>query len=170
MHLRSSTFHAVGNATWYQNLDGPRGKKILDWRPRMGKRRPRQVCGESLDAGGIGPVTPEINWGGLCSAVDSNGLIWWSEFIPPRKLLTLFYIFSRSCLRYVVFRVPSRCFPSPGNFLTKKKPNNISPDPGVAPGKQSVMLFSQVQTEWSNYQLICICLKQFSLEIELIMV
>ena len=31
--------------------------------------------GESLDAGGIGPVTLDINWGGLCSAVDSNRLI-----------------------------------------------------------------------------------------------
>ena len=31
-------------------------------------RRPHQ------DAGGFGPVTLEINWGGLCSAVDSNGL------------------------------------------------------------------------------------------------
>ena len=39
-------------------------------------QRPRQECGESLDAVGIGPVTLEINWGGLCSAVDSNRLIW----------------------------------------------------------------------------------------------
>ena len=37
--------------------------------------RPRQGCGESLDAGAIGPITLEINWGGLCSAVDSSGLI-----------------------------------------------------------------------------------------------
>ena len=37
-------------------------------------RRPHQDCEESLDAGGIGPVTLEINWGDLCSAVDSNGL------------------------------------------------------------------------------------------------
>ena len=36
-----------------------------------------QDCGESLDAGGIGPLTLEINWGGLCSAVASNGLRWW---------------------------------------------------------------------------------------------
>ena len=28
-------------------------------------RRPRQNCGESLDAGGIEPDTLEINWGGL---------------------------------------------------------------------------------------------------------
>ena len=37
-------------------------------------RRSRQDCGESLDAGGIEPVTLEIIWGGLCPAVDNNGL------------------------------------------------------------------------------------------------
>ena len=31
-------------------------------------RRPRQDCGESLDAGGIRLVTLEINWGGLFSS------------------------------------------------------------------------------------------------------
>ena len=38
-------------------------------------RGPRQDFGESLDAGGSGSVTLEINWEGLCSAVDSNRLI-----------------------------------------------------------------------------------------------
>ena len=35
----------------------------------------RVDCVELLDAGGIGPATLEINWGGLCSAVDNNRLI-----------------------------------------------------------------------------------------------
>ena len=37
-------------------------------------RRLRQYCGESLDAGDIGPVTLETNWGALCSAVDHHHL------------------------------------------------------------------------------------------------
>ena len=41
-------------------------------------QRPRQDWRESLDAGGIGPVTLEINWRGLCSAVDNNRLIRWT--------------------------------------------------------------------------------------------
>ena len=61
----------------------PRGQKDTGVETTYGKaqcgtatcqvdRRPHQDCGESLDAGGIGPVTLEINWGGLCSAVDSD--------------------------------------------------------------------------------------------------
>ena len=38
--------------------------------------RPRQDYGESLDAGGIEPVTQANNWEGPCSAVDSNRRIW----------------------------------------------------------------------------------------------
>ena len=38
-------------------------------------RRSRQARRDSLDAGGIGPVTLGINWGGLCSAVYNNRLI-----------------------------------------------------------------------------------------------
>ena len=45
----------------------------------------RQNCGESLDAGGIGPVTLEINWTGLCSAVDSNRLMWWWWWFPIKR-------------------------------------------------------------------------------------
>ena len=39
------------------------------------EQRPRQDCGESLDADSNGPDTLEINWGGLCSAVNSDRLI-----------------------------------------------------------------------------------------------
>ena len=56
-----------------RRADGRWGKKILEWRPTYAKaqretatcqvdQRPRQDCGESLDAGCIGPVTLEINW------------------------------------------------------------------------------------------------------------
>ena len=61
-----------------RRADGRWGKKILDWRPRMRKcsvRGPPAV----LDAGGIGLDTLEINSRGLCSAVDSNRLIWWTS-------------------------------------------------------------------------------------------
>ena len=38
-------------------------------------RQPRQDCWESLDAGGNGLATVEMNWGGLCSAMNSDRLL-----------------------------------------------------------------------------------------------
>ena len=44
-------------------------------------------CGESLDSGGIRPVTQEINWGGLCSAVTerSAAALRFAGSIPARN-------------------------------------------------------------------------------------
>ena len=56
-----------------------------------GPKKPRQHCGESLDARDIGRVTLGTNWGGLCSAVDGNRLIWrwWCCFLLLCRYLFL---------------------------------------------------------------------------------
>ena len=57
--LRKTTYGKAQRGTGTLQMDPP----------------PGQDYGESLDAGGIGPVKLEINWEGLCLAVDSNRLI-----------------------------------------------------------------------------------------------
>jgi hypothetical protein len=61
-----------------RRTDGRWGGKVLEWRPRTGRRSvgrpPTRWTGKSLDEGSTGSIVVENFGGGLCPAVDVSRL------------------------------------------------------------------------------------------------
>jgi hypothetical protein len=72
-----------------RRTDNRWGKRVLEWRPRLGKRsvgRPRPggvtICAGRLEMDASSRRSSEMarNWRGLCPAVDCNGLMMMMMF------------------------------------------------------------------------------------------